>query len=129
MFSAVPLCGIPRNAEFLYGIGISRNSAKFREILYSTVRRNSAEIHGIPYRFVYMEFRIPSNGNSIVKKLKKSTKRMVYIEEFRKGLCILNSVYLQISSVLDRLKNKSIKKINPLKLNYAEFRYTKGPMI
>jgi hypothetical protein len=36
-----------------------------------------------PYRFVNTEFRIPSNENSKYKKLKKSTKVMVYVAEFR----------------------------------------------
>ncbi len=48
---------------------------------------------------------------SIKKKLKKSTKGMVYAAEFCKGSCIPNFVYLQISSMLNRVKNKIISKI------------------
>jgi hypothetical protein len=71
----------------------------------------------IPYRSVYTEFRIPSNENSSFKKLKKGSKWIIYaveFAEFRKGSCIRNSVYLQMSSVLYRLKNiKYLKKLTP----------------
>ncbi len=56
------------------------------------------------------EFRRPSNENSNIKKLKKSTKGLVYAAEFRKGSCILNFVYRQMSSVL-----KIIQKITAFK--------------
>jgi hypothetical protein len=45
------------------------------------------------------------------KNLKKITKGLVYAAEFRKGSCIRNSVYLQMSSVLNCLKNKIILQI------------------
>jgi hypothetical protein len=73
-----------------------------------------------------MEFRIPSNENSSVKKLKQNTKRIVYAAEFRKGSCIRNAVYLLMSSVLNRLKNKIIVKNEPLKLKLSKFCDTKS---
>jgi hypothetical protein len=71
------------SAEYgiLYGIAfISRNSAKKCIVLtvqYREIPRNSILVcvYGIPYT--------PSNENSIIKKLKKSTKGMVYAVEFR----------------------------------------------
>jgi hypothetical protein len=38
---------------------------------------------------------------------------MVYASEFRQGSCIQNFVYLKMSSVLNRSKNKSILKNKP----------------
>jgi hypothetical protein len=39
---------------------------------------------------------------------------MVYAAEFHKGSCIQNSVYLQMSSVLNHLKNKKhFKELAP----------------
>jgi hypothetical protein len=60
--------GIPRNTEFytelvLFRV-IPRNSAKF--LLF-----NSAEFGGIPCRFVYTEFRISSNENTIIEPITK----------------------------------------------------------
>jgi hypothetical protein len=57
VFSEVPFWN---SAEYgiLYGIGfISRNSAKFFTV----------QFRGIPCRFVYTEFRIPSNENTYPK--------------------------------------------------------------
>jgi hypothetical protein len=63
---------------------ISCNSVKFGETFYCTVSKNSVEFRRILYRVVYTEFRIPSNENSSIKKLKKSTKEMEYAVEFRR---------------------------------------------
>jgi hypothetical protein len=59
---------------------------------------------------------MPSKENSSIKKLKKSTKGMVNGAEFREGSCLWNSVYLQMSYVLNGKKIKAFKKIHPLKL-------------
>jgi hypothetical protein len=61
VFSEVPFWNF---AEYgiLYGIYfISRNSAKFFTVQY----------RGIPYRFVYTEFRIPSKENTIIEPITK----------------------------------------------------------
>ncbi len=47
--------GIPRNTEFYTELVL------FRVILRNFLLFNSAELRGIPYRFVFTEFRIPSN--------------------------------------------------------------------
>ncbi len=101
VFSEVRLCNSAEHG-IIYGTDyILRNCGKFFTVQYCE----------IPYRFLYKEFHISSNENSSLKKLKKSTKEMVYAEEFCKGSCIRNSVYLQMSSVLNCLKNKIILKI------------------
>jgi hypothetical protein len=61
VFSEVPFWN---SAEYgiLYGIGfIPRNFLLF----------NSAEFRRIPYRFVYTEFRIPLNENTITEPITK----------------------------------------------------------
>jgi hypothetical protein len=65
------------SAEYIIDF-ILRNSAK--KFLF-----NTAKLQGIPFRFVYTstESREPSNENSSMKKIKKSTKGMVYaVEDF-----------------------------------------------
>ncbi len=47
--------GIPRNTEFYTELVL------FRVIPQNFLLFNSAEFRGIPYRFVYTEFRIPSS--------------------------------------------------------------------
>jgi hypothetical protein len=112
------LFGIPRNTEFYAELTL------FRIILQIFLLYIKAKVRGILYWFMYTEFCIPSNENSSIKKLKKSTKEWCVPQnsaEFCKGSCIQNSVYLWMSSVLNRLKNQSIKK------NFTtEFRYTRS---
>ncbi len=61
VFSEVPFWN---SAEYgiLYGIGfIPRNSAEFCTV----------QFRGIPCRFVYTEFRMPSNENTIIEPITK----------------------------------------------------------
>jgi hypothetical protein len=61
VFSEVPIWN---SAEYgiLSGIGfILRNSVKFFTV----------QFRGIPCRFMYMEFRIPSNENTIIEPITK----------------------------------------------------------
>jgi hypothetical protein len=69
--------GIPRNTEFYMEFTL------FRVVPQIVSLYNTAKFCGIPYRFVYTEFRIPSNENFNLKKLKKSEKGMEYAAEFR----------------------------------------------
>jgi hypothetical protein len=68
---------IPRDMKFYTELTL------FRVIPQKILLYNTVKFRGIPYRFVYMEFRIPSSEKSSLKKLKKSTKGMVYAVEFR----------------------------------------------
>jgi hypothetical protein len=57
--------GIPRNTEFYTELVL------FRVIPRNFLRFNSAEFRGIPCRYVYTEFRIPPNENTIIEPITK----------------------------------------------------------
>ncbi len=69
------IVGIPRNTELYTELTffhvIPCNSAKFFTVQY----------RGIPYRFVYTDFRIPSNENTILEPITKDLwKLLLYFE-------------------------------------------------
>ncbi len=111
------LFGIPRNTECYTELTLIRIIPR-NFLLYNTAKFRIGS---------YVQNSVDLQMKIQILKTKEKYKRTGICRgitwksaEFRKGLCIWDSVYLWLSSVLNRLRIKSVLKINSLKLKLCE---------
>jgi hypothetical protein len=75
---------------------------------------NTAKFHGIRYRFVYTEFRQPSNENSSIQPITKNLLKLVLY-------FVVNTVHKYCKKTKEKYKRNGLCRGIPYRFVYTEF--------